>query len=109
MSLEWAHHYVKLAIASYSWLFVIYQNACTGYCKLFRQMTCCACFRQEQHNILDDNCCLCSLAGIKHLSQLSRDDILFASFRNHLCEVSKYFIHSFNNFNTIYYFIIIQN
>ncbi|KAK0077093.1 hypothetical protein PV326_010305 [Microctonus aethiopoides] len=87
MSLEWAHHYVKLAIASYSWLFVIYQNACTGYYKLFRQMTCCACFRQEQHNILDDNCCLCSLAGIKHLSQLSRDDILFASFRNHLCEI----------------------
>ncbi|XP_034942156.1 sn1-specific diacylglycerol lipase beta-like isoform X2 [Chelonus insularis] len=87
MSLEWAHHYMKLAIASYGWLFVIYQHACTGCCKLFRQMTCCACFRRRQQIVLDDNCCLCSLAGVKYLSQLSDDDILFASFRNHLCEI----------------------
>ncbi|KAH0561596.1 diacylglycerol lipase-beta-like isoform X2 [Cotesia glomerata] len=87
MSLEWAHHYMKLSIASYGWLFVLYQNACTGCCKLIRHMSCCSCLRRHQPIVLDDNCCLCSLAGVKYLSQLSQDDILFASFRNHLCEI----------------------
>ncbi|KAG8036007.1 hypothetical protein G9C98_004586 [Cotesia typhae] len=87
MSLEWAHHYMKLSIASYGWLFVLYQNACTGCCKLIRYMSCCSCLRRHQPIVLDDNCCLCSLAGVKYLSQLSQDDILFASFRNHLCEI----------------------
>ncbi|XP_008558355.1 diacylglycerol lipase-beta [Microplitis demolitor] len=87
MSLEWAHHYMKLSIASYGWLFVLYQNACTGCCKLIPHMSCCGCSTRHQPIVLDDNCCLCSLAGVKYLSQLSQDDILFASFRNHLCEI----------------------
>ncbi|KAF7989027.1 hypothetical protein HCN44_007337 [Aphidius gifuensis] len=87
MTLEWAHHYIKLSIASYGWLFVLYQNTCTGCCKLFKRMTCCSCFRNNEQIVLDDNCCLCSLAGVKYLSNLSEDDILLASFRNHLCEI----------------------
>ncbi|XP_063983800.1 diacylglycerol lipase-beta-like [Diachasmimorpha longicaudata] len=87
MSLEWAHHYIKLSIASYSWLFVMYQHIFTGCCKLIPNMTCCACLRRRERSVLDDNCCLCSLAGVKQLSKLSEDDILFASFRNHLCEI----------------------
>lgn len=35
----------------------------------------------------DDNCCLCNLAGIKYLTELEEEHILFASFRNHVFEV----------------------
>lgn len=87
MSLEAAHHFLQLAIASYGWLFVIYQHLCTGCFRLIRGMTCCACFRRKRNVILDDNCCLCYLSGVKYLSKLSEEDILFASFKNHLCEV----------------------
>ncbi|XP_051153410.1 diacylglycerol lipase-beta-like [Leptopilina boulardi] len=87
MSLEWAQHYMQLSIASYGWLFVIYQHACTGCFRLIKGMTCCACFRRKRNIIVEDNCCLCNLSGIKYLSKLSEDDILFASFRNHLCEI----------------------
>ncbi|XP_014208367.1 sn1-specific diacylglycerol lipase beta-like [Copidosoma floridanum] len=87
MSLEWAHHYMRLSIASYSWLYVIYRHACTGCFRLLREMTCCSCLRRKRNVVLDDNCCMCSLAGVKTLSQFSEDDILFASFRNHLCEI----------------------
>nr|XP_012219992.1 PREDICTED: sn1-specific diacylglycerol lipase beta-like isoform X2 [Linepithema humile] len=87
MSLEAAHHFLRLSIASYGWLFVIYQHMCTGCFRLIRGMTCCACFRRKRNIILGDNCCLCYLSGVKYLSQLSEEDILFASFKNHLCEI----------------------
>lgn len=45
MSLKAAHHFLQLSIASYGWLFVIYQHVCTGCFRLIRGMTCCACFR----------------------------------------------------------------
>uniref|UniRef100_A0ABD2WN36 Sn1-specific diacylglycerol lipase beta n=1 Tax=Trichogramma kaykai TaxID=54128 RepID=A0ABD2WN36_9HYME len=87
MSLEWAHHYMQLSIALYGWLFVLYRHACTGCFRLAREMTCCSCLRPKRNVVLDDNCCLCSLSGVKTLSKLSEEDILFASFRNHLCEI----------------------
>ncbi|XP_011155854.1 diacylglycerol lipase-beta isoform X1 [Solenopsis invicta] len=87
MSLEAAHHFLQLAIASYGWLFVMYQHACTGCFRLIRGMRCCACFRRKRNIILDDNCCLCYLSGVKYFSKMSEDDILFASFKNHLCEI----------------------
>ncbi|KAG7206521.1 hypothetical protein KM043_003864 [Ampulex compressa] len=87
MSLEDAHHYIRLSIASYGWLFVVYQHACTGCFRLIRGMSCCACFRRKRNITLGDNCCLCYHSGVKYLSELTDDDILFASFRNHLCEV----------------------
>ncbi|XP_046750668.1 diacylglycerol lipase-beta-like isoform X2 [Diprion similis] len=87
MSLEWAQHYMQLSVASYAWVFVMYQHMCTGCFRLTKYMTCCACFRRKDNAVIDDNCCLCNLAGVKYLSQLSEDDILYASFRNHLCEI----------------------
>ncbi|XP_058804009.1 diacylglycerol lipase-beta-like [Phymastichus coffea] len=87
MSLEWAHHYMQLSIASYGWLFVIYRQCCTGCFHLLKEMTCCACWRRKRNIVVDDNCCMCNLSGVKTLSKLSKDDILFASFRNHLCEI----------------------
>lgn len=47
------------------------------------------CFSRRKHSVvIDDNCCRCNLSGVKYLSKLSEDDILFASFKNHLCEVT---------------------
>ncbi|XP_032669809.1 sn1-specific diacylglycerol lipase beta-like isoform X1 [Odontomachus brunneus] len=87
MSLEDAHHFMQLSIAVYGWLFVLYQNICTGCFRLIRGVTCCACFRRKPNVILDDNCCFCYLSGVKYLSKLPEEDILFASFKNHLCEI----------------------
>lgn len=50
-------------------------------------------FRRKRNIILDDNCCLCYLSGVKYLSKLSEEDILFASFKNHLCEVCILFLN----------------
>ncbi|CAK9804113.1 Diacylglycerol lipase-beta [Anthophora quadrimaculata] len=87
MSLENAVHYMKLSIACYGWLFVLYQHMCTGCCHIMQNLTCCACFRRKRIAVSGDNCCYCYLAGVKYLSNLSTDNILFASFKNHLCEI----------------------
>ncbi|XP_076176575.1 diacylglycerol lipase-beta isoform X2 [Ptiloglossa arizonensis] len=87
MSLENALHYIKLAIACYGWLFVLYKNICTGQLHIIQNLTCCACFRRKRTTITGDNCCYCYLAGVKVLSDLSMDDIVYASFKNHLCEI----------------------
>ncbi|XP_017792702.1 PREDICTED: sn1-specific diacylglycerol lipase beta-like [Habropoda laboriosa] len=87
MSLENAVHYMKLSIACYGWLFVLYQHMCTGCCHIMQNLTCCACFRRKRISISGDNCCYCYLAGVKYLSDISTDNILFASFKNHLCEI----------------------
>lgn len=44
-------------------------------------------YRRKRIPITGDNCCYCYLAGIKSLSDISTDDILYASFKNYLCEV----------------------
>lgn len=44
-------------------------------------------YRRKRIPIKGDNCCYCYLTGVKYLSKLSTDDILFASFKNNLCEV----------------------
>ncbi|KAK2576891.1 hypothetical protein KPH14_005516 [Odynerus spinipes] len=92
MSLENAHHFLKLSVASYGWLFVVYQHLCTACFRLIPNLTCCGCFRKKRKVILDDNCCFCGLSGVKHISKLPDDDILFASFKNHLCEIPFYVV-----------------
>ncbi|CAH2251109.1 jg11812 [Pararge aegeria aegeria] len=37
--------------------------------------------------VTDDNCCLCHFAGVKYMSKLSADDIIFASFNNRVFEL----------------------
>lgn len=46
--------------------------------------------RSKARVVVDDNCCLCHVAGVKYMSQLSDDDVLHASFKNNVFEVSKY-------------------
>ncbi|XP_049776823.1 diacylglycerol lipase-beta-like [Schistocerca cancellata] len=87
MSLESAHHFLQLAIASYGWPFVMYRYPVTGICRLTPKMTCCACFRQKAVTIREDNCCLCHFAGVRYMSELDTEDILFASFENELFQL----------------------
>jgi hypothetical protein len=45
VSLELAHHFLKLAIAAYAWPFVMYRYPFSGLTKLAANMTCCSCLR----------------------------------------------------------------
>ncbi|XP_050581951.1 diacylglycerol lipase-beta-like isoform X1 [Bombus affinis] len=87
MSLDNASYYIKLSLATYGWLYVMYLHICTGCFHILPNLTCCACFRTKRIPIIGDNCCYCYLAGMKTLSDLSTDDILYASFKNYLCEI----------------------
>ncbi|XP_078053515.1 diacylglycerol lipase-beta isoform X2 [Augochlora pura] len=86
MNLELASHYIKLSIACYGWLYAIYMHTCTGCFRVLQNLTCCSCFRRKRTVIIGDNCCYCYLAGFKYMSDWPVDDILYASFKNYLCE-----------------------
>lgn len=88
MNFENARHFLRLSMAAYGWPFVMYLHCVTGVFRLLREVTCCACFRSKAVMVTDDNCCFCHLAGVKYISKLREQDILFASFRNHVFEVS---------------------
>ncbi|KDR23659.1 Sn1-specific diacylglycerol lipase beta [Zootermopsis nevadensis] len=92
MSLELAHHFLKLAIAAYTWPFVMYRYPFSGLVKLTGNMTCCSCLRSKSMLVQEDNCCFCNLAGIRYLSMVADDDILFASFRNRIFEMPYYLV-----------------
>uniref|UniRef100_A0A8D9AJR1 sn-1-specific diacylglycerol lipase n=1 Tax=Cacopsylla melanoneura TaxID=428564 RepID=A0A8D9AJR1_9HEMI len=87
MSLHKAKHFLELSMAAYGWPFVMYRYCFSGCFKLARQATCCACVRTKPTIIKGDNCCLCNLAGVKYMSQLSSNDILYCSFKNHIFEL----------------------
>nr|XP_034840765.1 sn1-specific diacylglycerol lipase beta isoform X3 [Maniola hyperantus] len=86
MNLDDALHYLRLSIAAYGWPYVLYRHCFTGFCKLARHLTCCCC-RPKNSIVTDDNCCLCHFAGVKYMSKLSADDIIFASFNNRVFEL----------------------
>lgn len=92
VSLELAHHFLKLAIAAYAWPFVMYRYPFSGLTKLAANMTCCSCLRPKSTLVREDNCCLCNLAGVRFLSLVAEDDILFASFRNRIFEMPYYVV-----------------
>lgn len=87
MNLENARHFLRLSIAAYGWPFVMYRHCVTGFCRLLGEVTCCGCFSRKSSIVIDDNCCLCHLAGVKYISKIRQEDILFASFRNHVFEL----------------------
>ncbi|KRT85426.1 hypothetical protein AMK59_792, partial [Oryctes borbonicus] len=84
MNLEEARHFLRLSMAAYGWPFVLYRYCATGIFRLLSEVTCCSCFRSKTTVVTDDNCCLCHLAGVKYISKIKEQDILFASFRNHV-------------------------
>ncbi|XP_031847279.1 diacylglycerol lipase-beta [Nomia melanderi] len=87
MNLQSAYYYLRLSTACYGWLYVFYKHTWTGCCHLLQNLTCCTCFRRKPTAIRGDNCCYCYLAGVKSLSNICVDDILYASFKNFLCEI----------------------
>lgn len=44
--------------------------------------------RSKAHIVIDDNCCMCHVAGVKYMSRLRDEDVLLASFKNHVFEVN---------------------
>lgn len=90
MNLENARHFLRLSMSAYGWPFVMYLHCGTGLFRILNNVACCPCFGRPQYSlVLDDNCCFCHMAGVKHISKIEEEDILFASFRNHVFEVSK--------------------
>ncbi|GJQ76054.1 hypothetical protein Trydic_g18105 [Trypoxylus dichotomus] len=87
MNLEEARHFLRLSMAAYGWPFVLYRYCATGIFRLLTEVTCCSCFRSKTTVVTDDNCCLCHLAGVKYISRIKEQNILFASFRNHVFEL----------------------
>ncbi|XP_055703840.1 diacylglycerol lipase-beta-like isoform X2 [Phlebotomus papatasi] len=87
MTLKNARHYMQFALASYGWPLVCYMHCCSGPYRLIKKSICCACFRSKYRMVVDDNCCLCHFAGVKFMTRLTTEDVIFASFRNHVFEL----------------------
>lgn len=95
MNLRHARHFLRLSMAAYGWPFVMYRYCVTGFFRLLPLLSCCSCLgRRRPHGashkltiIAEDNCCLCHLAGVRYISRVREEDILFASFRNHVFEL----------------------
>ncbi|CAG9760140.1 unnamed protein product [Ceutorhynchus assimilis] len=88
MNLENARHFLRLSMAAYGWPFVMYLHCTTGLFRILNNVACCSCFGQPRYTlVVDDNCCFCHLAGVKYISKIDEEDILFASFRNHVFEL----------------------
>lgn len=47
----------------------------------------CVVSRSKSQFVVDDNCCMCHFAGVKSMSKIRSDDVLLASFKNHVFEV----------------------
>lgn len=86
MNLANARHMLRFALASYGWPMLCYLKCCSGCFKLLRNATCCGCCR-SQSNVVDDNCCMCHFSGVKEISRLRTDDIVYISFKNHVFEL----------------------
>ncbi|XP_060529277.1 diacylglycerol lipase-beta-like [Cylas formicarius] len=88
MNLEDARHFLRLSMAAYGWPFVFYLHCSTALFRLISNVSCCSCFKPPDNTpVIDDNCCLCHLAGVKYISKVNEQDILFASFRNYVFEL----------------------
>ena len=86
MNLKNAQHFLRFAIASYGWPLMCYiKNFCP--IQLIKKSTCCPCFRRNSQFVVSDNCCLCNLAGVKYSAHLKEEDVVYASFKNHVFEV----------------------
>ena len=48
----------------------------------------CYFIRSKNNIVVDDNCCMCHVAGVKYLSEIRDEDVLIASFKNHVFEVN---------------------
>ncbi|GFR34166.1 sn1-specific diacylglycerol lipase beta [Trichonephila clavata] len=90
MTPELACHFMKFAEGSYGWPLFLYSNFFTGMCQIWKDMRCCACCCKPPSYIVDDNCCECHTAALKHVTGLSDEDLIFVSFHNRVYEIPFY-------------------
>lgn len=79
-------HFIKYALAMYSWPFYIYMNPLCGLCHLCTRLNCCR-RRNGVPHIHKDNRCSCHLGGLQQIAGLDELDILYASFENDVYKV----------------------
>lgn len=90
MTLKNAQHFLKFAISSYGWQMACALAPCSALVGVMRRVSCCAKMRKKNRNLSveEDNCCNCNIAGAKYSSKIHNDDIIYASFKNKIYEVS---------------------
>lgn len=59
--------------------------------------------RSKSKFVVDDNCCMCHFAGVKSMSKIRSDDVLLASFKNHVFEVRFFTFNDNKDCNSILY------
>ena len=75
-------HYLKHALAVYTWSLHIYMNLKCGLCSLCQYLTCAPC-TPPSDGVVGDNCCGCNMAGVRRVAGLvDEDDVVYASFTN---------------------------
>jgi sn1-specific diacylglycerol lipase len=96
MTLRNAQHFLKFAVSSYGWQMSCLFAPCTSLYGILKRVKCCAKYRKKERNISieEDNCCHCNVAGARFNAKIHNDDVIYASFRNKVYEVSELlFIH----------------
>lgn len=88
--LKSALHFMKYALAVYSWPLYTYMNPLCGCFRLVQYLSCPPCTEPQEH-IIGDNCCSCYSAGITGISGIKDADIIYASFANDLYQ-SPFFV-----------------
>lgn len=74
-------HYLKHALAVYTWSLYIYMDLKCGLCNLCRYLVPCS---SPREGVVGDNCCGCNMAGVRRVAQLDEEDVVYASFENGL-------------------------
>lgn len=87
MTIVNARHMLRFALASYGWPMLCYLKCCKGCFKLFKNVTCCGCFRSQSEFVNDDNCCMCHLGAVKDISKLREEDIIYINMKNSIYEL----------------------
>ncbi|KAH3738736.1 diacylglycerol lipase-alpha-like [Dreissena polymorpha] len=78
-------HYMRFAMGAYGWPLYMKMNTATGLCRVFPDLRCCTCMRAEQSGedaLVQDNCCQCNVAALKHMTQLTDNDLVYVT--NHV-------------------------
>ncbi|XP_018331978.1 sn1-specific diacylglycerol lipase alpha isoform X2 [Agrilus planipennis] len=74
-------HYSHYALKAYGWpMYLMTENF--GICKLCGSLSCCCvpCRKDNQAEIIDDNCCNCHFASLKKLSKIGDIEIIYATY-----------------------------
>ncbi|XP_070190358.1 diacylglycerol lipase-alpha-like isoform X2 [Littorina saxatilis] len=73
-------HYMRYALAAYGWPVYVMTNPGTWFCRLLPYLNCCCGRRSGASDIVEDNCCGCNAASLKHISGLQDLDIVYATY-----------------------------